>query len=68
MSPQCSSSRVTSVSSTSVSVTWIAIPSRWCSTETTFPRSAATSSSSLISSPGRSGDPRADDEVPPADA
>ena len=30
------------------------IPSRWCSTETTFARSSATSCSSLISSPGRS--------------
>src|SRR4029450_2851131 len=30
------------------------MPSRWCSTETTLPRSCATSLSSLRSSPGRS--------------
>src|SRR3954471_11063705 len=53
-SVQCSASRVITVSSTSVSATSIAIPSRWCSTDTRFPRSRATSSSSLISSPGRS--------------
>ena len=38
------------------------MPSRWCSTETTFARSSATSCSSLISSPGRSANARADDE------
>ena len=54
-SEQCSSLRVTMVSSTSVSPTCTAMPSRWCSTETTLPRSAATSSSSSTSAPGLSG-------------
>ena len=43
-----------SVSSTSVWPIGSRIPSRWCSTETTFARSSATSWRSLISSPGRS--------------
>ena len=52
---QCSSSRVTIVSSTSVAVTGRSMPSRWCSTEMSClaPRRRVTSS--LISSPGRSG-------------
>ena len=53
-STQCASSRVTRVSSTSVPATGRSIPSRWCSTEITLPRSAATSDRNLISSPGRS--------------
>ncbi len=66
ISTACSSLRVSSVSSASVSVTPIDLPSRWWLTERMLPRCSATTPRMRESWPGPVGDHDRDHEVPAA--